>query len=280
MVEDYVPDRLEFELASKAKGMSKTSAGGDHRRRPLSLRRAGRQARARRRGGRLARERAAGFCRLSVRARATKRSRPSASRSTTCRTPMTNGKARLRRRLEKQPATTRPLEAQVIIRMAEAGGRAVERKLTLPVIPGGPMIGIKPLFSGRSLGEGENATFDVVLASPDGTSLAANGLRYELLRVETKYQWYRRDGAWDFEPVKIDQTRRRRPDRRRRRQAGAHLGAGAMGPLSPRSVDRRPQRPGDLDRLRCRLVCGGERRHARPAGNRARQAGIRGRARA
>jgi alpha-2-macroglobulin len=70
------------------------------------------------------------------------------------------------------------------------------------VIPGGPMIGIKPLFSGRSLGEGENAAFDVVFASPEGTSLAANGLRYELLKVETKYQWYRRDGAWDFEPTK------------------------------------------------------------------------------
>jgi uncharacterized protein YfaS (alpha-2-macroglobulin family) len=64
------------------------------------------------------------------------------------------------------------------------------------------MIGVKPLFSGRSLGEGENATFDVVFAAPDGASLARNGLRYELLKVDTKYQWYRRDGAWDFEPTK------------------------------------------------------------------------------
>ena len=47
------------------------------------------------------------------------------------------------------------------------------------------MIGVKPLFSGRSLGEGENATFDVVVAAPDGTPLARNGLRYELLKVET-----------------------------------------------------------------------------------------------
>ena len=68
------------------------------------------------------------------------------------------------------------------------------------------MIGIKPLFSGRSLGEGENATFDVVVASPDGAPLARGGLRYELLKVETKYQWYRRDGVWDFEPMKT--TRR------------------------------------------------------------------------
>ncbi|HEY4746147.1 MAG TPA: alpha-2-macroglobulin family protein, partial [Steroidobacteraceae bacterium] len=51
-------------------------------------------------------------------------------------------------------------------------------------------------------GEGENATFDVVVASPEGTQIARSGLRYELLKVETKYQWYRRDGIWDFEPVK------------------------------------------------------------------------------
>ena len=68
------------------------------------------------------------------------------------------------------------------------------------------MIGVKPLFSGRSLGEGENASFDVILVAPDGTSLARSGLRYELLKVETSYQWYRRDGVWDFEPVK--RTRR------------------------------------------------------------------------
>src|SRR5262249_24157099 len=78
--------------------------------------------------------------------------------------------------------------------------------LTRPLTPVGPMIGFKPLSSGRSLGEGENATLDVVVASPDGTSPARSGLRYELLKVETKYQWYRRDGVWDFEPMKT--TRR------------------------------------------------------------------------
>ena len=116
------------------------------------------------------------------------------------------GKARFPVTLDKLPVTTRPLEARVAVRMAEAGGRAVERKLTLPVLPAGPMVGVKPLFSGRSLGEGEQATFDVVLAAPDGTSLARGGLRYELLKVDTKYQWFRRDSAWEFEPVKT--TRR------------------------------------------------------------------------
>ena len=64
------------------------------------------------------------------------------------------------------------------------------------------MIGVKPLFSGKSLGEGENAGFDVIVAAPDGKQLAASGLRYELLKIERRYQYYRRDGRWEYEPVK------------------------------------------------------------------------------
>ncbi len=40
-----------------------------------------------------------------------------------------NGKAKFTLTLDKQPEATRPLEAQLTVRMAEAGGRAVERKL-------------------------------------------------------------------------------------------------------------------------------------------------------
>ncbi len=68
------------------------------------------------------------------------------------------------------------------------------------------MIGVRPMFSGRSLGEGEQAAFDVVVVGPDGAALTRTGLRYELLRVETRYQWYRRDNSWDFEPMRL--TRR------------------------------------------------------------------------
>ena len=27
-------------------------------------------------------------------------------------------------------------------------------------------------------------------------------MKYELLKVETTYQWYRQNGQWEFEPVK------------------------------------------------------------------------------
>jgi uncharacterized protein YfaS (alpha-2-macroglobulin family) len=205
MVEDYVADRLEFELASKAKGVSKTA--------PAEVTVEGRYlygapaAKLELEGEVIiapAGERP-GFARYAF---GLADEEVEATRRPLEGLPETDadGKSRFAVTLDKLPATTRPLEAQISVRMAEPGGRAVERKLSLPVLPAGPMIGVKPLFSGRSLDEGENATFDVVLASPDGTSLARSGLRYELLKIDTKYQWFRRDGAWEFEPMKT--TRR------------------------------------------------------------------------
>ena len=112
------------------------------------------------------------------------------------------GKAYFNVELDKLPASTRPLQAKITIGMADSGGRAVERSLTLPVTPATPMIGVKPAFNGRSLADGANAYFDVVMVAPDGKTVAQTGLRYELLKIETSYQWYRQNGQWQFEPIK------------------------------------------------------------------------------
>jgi uncharacterized protein YfaS (alpha-2-macroglobulin family) len=112
------------------------------------------------------------------------------------------GKATFNVDIDKLPSSTHPLEARIAVRMAEPGGRAVEHKITLPVTASGNMIGVKPLFSGRSLADGASAAFDVVVVAPNGTAVATKGLHYELLRVETHYQFYKRDGSWHFEPVK------------------------------------------------------------------------------
>ena len=113
-----------------------------------------------------------------------------------------NGVATFPVSLAKPPTSTRPQEAQIFIRMAEAGGRAVERKIVLPVAPAAAMIGVKPLFGDKNVAEGDKAAFDVVFVSPDGKSLARAGLHYELLKIESRYQWYRQNSSWDFEPVK------------------------------------------------------------------------------
>jgi hypothetical protein len=113
-----------------------------------------------------------------------------------------NGVATFPVNFAKPPSSSRPQEAQIFIRMAEAGGRAVERKLVLPVAPNTATIGVKPLFGDKSVAEGDKAGFDVLFVSPEGKTLARDGLRYELLKIESRYQWYRQSSAWEYEPVK------------------------------------------------------------------------------
>ncbi|KMO41465.1 alpha-2-macroglobulin [Methylobacterium variabile] len=93
----------------------------------------------------------------------------------------------------------RPFEARVSLQVGEPGGRAVQRSLTLPILPAGPVLGIRKAFG--ELREGATATFDVAAARPDGARLAGEA-SWTLLRVERRYQWYRADGRWSYEPVK------------------------------------------------------------------------------
>ena len=72
--------------------------------------------------------------------------------------------------------------------------------------------------------------------------MAANGLRYELQRIETSYQWYRANGQWNYEPVKrtrASPTARSTPTADKPARSVA---AGELGPLPARSLDRRRQR--------------------------------------
>lgn len=202
MVEDYIPERIEFELTAKDKQIKADA--------PVELKVDGRflygaPASGLQLEGDMLVTPAAG--------------RPGyagyqfgvADEETTSneRTPLENlpeadakGVATFPVSLAKPPSSTRPQEAQIFVRMAEAGGRSVERKLVLPVQPAAAMIGVKPLFADKSVAEGDKAGFDVVFVTPEGKQLARDGLRYELLKIESRYQWYRQNSSWEYEPVK------------------------------------------------------------------------------
>ena len=201
MVEDYIPDRIEFSLTSPAKGVSRNA--------PAQLGVDGHFLY----GAPASKLDLSGEVTIGVAKERTgfpgyvfglADDEVTAAREELDDLPATDasGKATFPVKLDELPASTRPLEAQITVRMSESGGRAVERKLTLPVTPDAPMIGIKPVFSGRSLADGANADFDIVMAAPDGKTLARPALRYDLLRVETSYQWYRQNGQWEYEPIK------------------------------------------------------------------------------
>jgi uncharacterized protein YfaS (alpha-2-macroglobulin family) len=201
MVEDYVPDRVEFDLTSAAKALPRSG--------PAQLSVDGRFLYGAPGSGlelsgaisiAAAKERP-GFAGYSF-GLADDDVTPARQELADLPATDASGKATFPVAFDDIPATSRPLEATVTISMAESGGRAVERKLTLPIAADAPMIGVKPAFSGRSLADGANADFDVVMAAPDGATLERKGLKYELLRIETSYQWYRQNGQWEFEPVK------------------------------------------------------------------------------
>jgi len=97
-----------------------------------------------------------------------------------------------------------PLEARVAVRVAEGSGRPVERVTTVPLAASNTMIGVKPLFDGVVAENGE-ARFSVAGIGPDGKA-AALAAKWELVRIETTYQWYQSFGNWMWEPV----TRRER----------------------------------------------------------------------
>jgi len=117
-----------------------------------------------------------------------------------------DGKAELEVSLPAIPKTARPLEAELLIRLRESGGRTIERTLTQPVAASGARIGVKPLFDTGRLGEDRPAEFDVVTLDETNKSTATKGIEWQLSRLDTNWQWYSRDGSWNYEPVTI--TRR------------------------------------------------------------------------
>ncbi len=113
------------------------------------------------------------------------------------------GKAGIAVTLPAVTRTAKPLEATVMLRLREPGGRTIERNVTVPVDLGQPRIGIKPLFNGRDLDENQTAAFDVILLNGKNQRAASPDLNWQLVRLDTNWQWYRRDGRWNYEPVTL-----------------------------------------------------------------------------
>ncbi len=95
----------------------------------------------------------------------------------------------------------KPLEAKLIVDVAESGGRTVERVATLPVRAKGVTIGVKKDFD-EGLGEGETATFEAIAVAPDGARSPRKGVVWSLYKINNDYQWFNSDGRWNYEPIK------------------------------------------------------------------------------
>jgi alpha-2-macroglobulin len=112
-----------------------------------------------------------------------------------------NGRADLEIALPELPVTTRPLKADVAVRLREPGGRAVERTASLPVAASQPMLAIKPAFEDGSAPEGQPASFSVIALDPDGKLIPAPAAAWTLKRLTRDWQWFNTDGQWRWEAI-------------------------------------------------------------------------------
>ncbi|MEC8197737.1 MAG: alpha-2-macroglobulin family protein, partial [Pseudomonadota bacterium] len=93
----------------------------------------------------------------------------------------------------------RPLQAEVIVTLAEGSGRPVERRLSRDLAPAGPIIGIKQMFE-DVVPEGTAADLQVIALGPQMEPVNMP-VRWTLNRVTTRYQWYQQWGSWEWEPI-------------------------------------------------------------------------------
>ncbi|WP_390911527.1 MG2 domain-containing protein [Pseudosulfitobacter sp. SM2401] len=96
------------------------------------------------------------------------------------------------------------LEATAIIAVTEGSGRPVERRISKAITPDQPVIGIKAGFE-DILSENSDALFELIAVGADGQATNMD-VTWTVNRVQTRYQWYRLFGNWNWEPI----TRRTR----------------------------------------------------------------------
>jgi uncharacterized protein YfaS (alpha-2-macroglobulin family) len=109
------------------------------------------------------------------------------------------GKADTSFTLPALPVTTQPLEAVVHASLFDIGGRPVERSMTLPVESLPFAIGIKPNFDTDYIGGDSVAGFDVITVDPSGRRIARKGLTWVLYEVFNEWHYYETingDTAW------------------------------------------------------------------------------------
>lgn len=115
-----------------------------------------------------------------------------------------DGQAAFDAPIDTLPYTTALLDAQVTVRMRESGGRAVERRASVKIRPEESVIGIRPDAAGAEVPENSTAGFRVIAVSPDGEREELRGARWTLTKIERNYQWYRSNNAWNYEAIETE----------------------------------------------------------------------------
>jgi alpha-2-macroglobulin len=110
-----------------------------------------------------------------------------------------DGKAAVQISLPALERTARPLDADIILKLRESGGRTIERVITMPVDQKIARVGIKPFVAGGDVRDGDKAEFGLIMVGLDGLQNGGHKLKWDLKRLDTRYQYFMRDGQWAYE---------------------------------------------------------------------------------
>ncbi|HXI87186.1 MAG TPA: alpha-2-macroglobulin, partial [Parvularculaceae bacterium] len=88
-----------------------------------------------------------------------------------------------------------PLRADLVVGVAEPGGRVVRESARVPVRPDDKYVGLKLEGNGYGIAEGKPATVDAILVGWDGKQ-SAGDLEWRLVEEDYWFDWYRDNGDW------------------------------------------------------------------------------------
>ena len=100
-------------------------------------------------------------------------------------------------KLDVAPPPNVALKAVVTAGLQEPGGRVTSDQVSLPIRSAPLMIGIRPRFKDGRVGEGEEASFEVIAVDEDGKPVAAP-LHWTLIERIGHYDWVLSGGRWSF----------------------------------------------------------------------------------
>lgn len=99
---------------------------------------------------------------------------------------------------------SKPLKAEITVRLVEPGGRTTHTLLEKAILSKKPLVGIRPLFSGGQVREQEKAQFHVALVSPNGEALNRAKVKFALYEEKRNHHWFYRDERWQVQTVRED----------------------------------------------------------------------------
>ena len=114
------------------------------------------------------------------------------------------GRSRVVLDLPRTPDSTRPLRAEVAVRLEEPGGRTSATRFTVPVRAGGTLLAIHPAFQGDAVDANAEAAFEIAAVNPDGAAIPAR-LRLRLVRERPDWRIVLRDRVARYETVWRDE---------------------------------------------------------------------------